>query len=75
MIWAFLSRRFRLWLMFTVGVPLLAKLFRRLGDTVEQRSGETSVSRGLKSGGDVLSKFERKTRRQDRRARQEMQRA
>ena len=74
MIWALISRRFRLWLMFAVGVPLLGKLLRGLSDSMEQRGGQTTLSRGLRSGSDTLSKFERKSRRQDRRARREAHR-
>ena len=73
MIWALVSRRLRLWLMFSVGVPLLARLFRNIGETLEQRGGESPVSRGLRSGSQTLSKFERRTRRQDRRARRAAQ--
>lgn len=63
MIWAFFSKRLRLWLVFAVGVPLLRRLLGRAGETVEARSGQNRVSRGLKAGSRGLSRFERKAHR------------
>ena len=67
MIWAFLSRRFRLWLMIAIGVPLVRRLLGGAGDALEARKGETSLTRGLRSGNQYLSRYERKSRRGRRR--------
>ncbi|MBW0104944.1 hypothetical protein [Pseudonocardia sp. KRD291] len=45
--WAFFSRRLRMWLLFAVGAPLLAWLLGRLGDVVERRRGPNGFSRTL----------------------------
>jgi hypothetical protein len=64
--WAFFSRRFRLWLMLAVGVPLVRRLLGGAGNAIEARRGESAVSRGLKSSDRYLSRFERKSRRRAR---------
>ena len=69
MIWAFLSRRFRLWVMFAVGVPLLRRLLGGAGDALEARRGESALTRGMQGGGRYLSKYERGAKRQARRRR------
>jgi hypothetical protein len=48
--WALLSRRIRVWLMFAVGVPLLAWLFDNVAETLESSRGETQVTKGLRGG-------------------------
>ena len=63
MIFAFLSRRLRLWLLLAVGVPLVRRLLGRAGDTLEARGGHSSVSRGLKATSQHLTRYERKARR------------
>jgi hypothetical protein len=68
MIWAFFTKRFRLWLLFALGVPVLRRVLAGVGDTLEQRGGETSVTRGLRSGHRYLERFDRKARRQAKRA-------
>lgn len=45
--WAFLSARLRMWLIFAVAVPLLGWLLGRIGDLLEARGGPTTVSRAL----------------------------
>jgi len=52
--WAFFSRRLRLWLFFTVGAPALSWLLGQVGDRLEARTGPTSTSRALKKGRDWL---------------------
>ena len=51
--WLFLSRRLRMWLILTVLVPLTSGVLRRLGRTLERRSGSTRVSRALLGAGDL----------------------
>ncbi len=45
--WAFFSRRLRMWLILAIGVPLLAWLLGRVGDVIENRKGPNGVSRSL----------------------------
>jgi hypothetical protein len=51
--WLFFSRRLRMWLILTVLVPLTSGLLRRVGRTLERRSGPTRVSRALLAAGDL----------------------
>jgi hypothetical protein len=51
--WLFLTRRFRMWVILTVLAPLATRLLRRLGQTLERRNGPTPVSNGLLKAGDV----------------------
>jgi hypothetical protein len=51
--WLFLTRRFRMWVLLTVLAPLATQLLRRLGQTLEQRRGPTALSNGLLRAGDV----------------------
>lgn len=63
MIWAFFSRRIRLWLLLAVGLPIVRRLLGSAGDTIEARRGESAVTRGLKSTSQHLTRYERKPRR------------
>lgn len=45
--WAFFSRRLRLWLLLAVGAPVLGWLLGRIGDAIEARNGPTRLSRLL----------------------------
>jgi hypothetical protein len=45
--WAFFSRRLRMWLILAIGVPVLAWLLGRIGDVIESRKGPNSFSRSL----------------------------
>ena len=65
--WAFFSRRFRLWLLLALGLPLLRRLLEAAGDAVEARRGDSAVSRGLRSGHHYLARYERKSQRKSRR--------
>jgi hypothetical protein len=51
--WLFLTRRFRMWVVLTVLAPLATTVLRRLGQTLEQRNGPTAVSNGLLRAGDL----------------------
>jgi hypothetical protein len=42
-----------MWLILTVLVPLTSGLLRRMGRTLERRSGSTRVSRALLGAGDL----------------------
>lgn len=46
--WAFLSRRLRLWLLLAVGAPLLAWAAGRIAEALERRRGENGVTRTLR---------------------------
>lgn len=46
--WAFLSRRLRLWLLLAVGAPLLAWAAGRVADALERRRGANGVTRTLR---------------------------
>jgi hypothetical protein len=46
--WAFLSRRLRLWLLLAVGAPLLAWAAGRVADALERRRGASGVTRTLR---------------------------
>jgi hypothetical protein len=45
--WAFFSRRLRMWLFLAIGFPVLAWLLGRIGDVIEHRSGPNGTSRSL----------------------------
>lgn len=47
--WAFFSRRLRMWLILAVGVPLTAWLLGRIGDAIEARQGSNRASRALQT--------------------------
>ncbi len=46
--WAFLSRRFQLWLILAVGAPLVSWLLGRIGQYLEDRNGPTRISNVLR---------------------------
>lgn len=52
--WAFFSRRFRRYLIFALGAPIVSWLLERLGQGIETRRGESGVTRGLRSAGGWL---------------------
>jgi hypothetical protein len=45
--WVFLSRRFRLWLILVIGLPLLDWLLGKLSDTIRARKGDSRITRGI----------------------------
>ncbi|MGK5112576.1 MULTISPECIES: hypothetical protein [unclassified Geodermatophilus] len=51
--WLFLTRRLRTWLILTVLVPLATGLVRRVGRTLERRTGSTQLTRALYRVGDL----------------------
>ncbi|MGY1704336.1 hypothetical protein ACI79C_07165 [Geodermatophilus sp. SYSU D00697] len=51
--WLFLTRRFRMWLVLSVVVPLTSGLLRRAGRALERRTGSTALTRGLYRAGDL----------------------
>ncbi|MGY1822518.1 hypothetical protein [Geodermatophilus sp. SYSU D00079] len=51
--WLFLTRRLRTWLVLTVVVPLATGLLRRIGRSLERRTGPTALTRGLLRTGDL----------------------
>lgn len=52
--WAFFSRRLRMWLVLAVGAPVLAWLLGKVGDVVESRRGPNAASKVLKTGSGYL---------------------
>jgi hypothetical protein len=48
--WAFFSRRLRMWLVLAVGAPLLGVVLGKVGDLIEARRGPNAVSKVLKTG-------------------------
>ncbi len=54
--WAFFSRRLRMWLILAVGAPILAWLLGKVGDVVEARRGPNTVSNALKKGSGYLQR-------------------
>jgi hypothetical protein len=51
--WLFLTRRFRMWVILTVLAPLVTAVLRGIGQALEKRNGPTAVSNGLLKAGDV----------------------
>ena len=47
--WAFFSRRLRMWLLLALGAPILAWLLGRVADAVERRNGPNGATRALHS--------------------------
>lgn len=54
--WAFFSRRLRMWLILAVGAPLVGFLLGKIGDLVEARRGPNVVSKTLHTGRRWLQK-------------------
>ncbi|MEX0659544.1 MAG: hypothetical protein WD080_10460 [Egibacteraceae bacterium] len=52
--WAFASRQFRRWLIVAVGVPVAAWALDRLGEQLEARRGETTLSQAVRTTGAAL---------------------
>lgn len=48
--WAFFSARLRMWLLLTIGAPILAWALGKLGDLVEARRGPNGLSTMLQKG-------------------------
>jgi hypothetical protein len=57
--WAFLSARFRMWLILAVVAPLVGWLLGRIGDLIEARRGPNALSRVLQTGRRWLSRRSR----------------
>jgi hypothetical protein len=54
--WAFFSRRLRMWLILAVGAPILAWLLGKVGDFIESRKGPNTASKVLKKGSGYLQR-------------------
>ncbi|MEK6437988.1 hypothetical protein [Pseudonocardia sp. T1-2H] len=48
--WAFLSKRFRMWLILAVAAPVIGWLLGKIGDLIEKRRGPNAFSRTLHQG-------------------------
>ncbi len=64
--WAFFSRRFRLWLLLAVGLPVVRRLLGGLGDRLESTRGQSALTRGLRASDQHLSRYGRRGRRRRR---------
>jgi len=57
--WALLSRRLRMWLIFALATPALGWLLGSVGDAMETRNGPSGTTRTLKKGRDWLRRRSR----------------
>jgi hypothetical protein len=55
-VWAFFSRRLRMWLILAIGAPVVAWLLGKVGDAIESRRGPNTVSTVLKKGSGYLAR-------------------
>ena len=53
--WAFLSARFRMWLILAIVAPVLGWVLGKVGDAIEARRGPTTLTRVLQKGRDWLA--------------------
>lgn len=60
--WAFFSRRFRRYLLFAVGAPVLAWVLGQLREGIVARRGESGLTRSLDTAGGWLSRRGRRRR-------------
>lgn len=60
--WAFFSRRFRRYLLFAVGTPVLAWVLEQLREGIVARRGESGLTRSLDTAGGWLSRRRRRRR-------------
>lgn len=56
---ALFSTRLRTWVLFTVALPLGGVLARAIARRLEQRTGETKVTRSLYKASDLVSRRQR----------------
>lgn len=54
--WAFFSRRLRMWLILAVGAPVVGFVLGKAGDLIEARRGPNNVSKVLHTGRRWLQK-------------------
>jgi hypothetical protein len=72
--WAFFSRRLRMWLLLAIALPLIQALVHRLALAAERRDPSTRTARTLRQADSAVGAVSRRaTRRQTRR--QERRRA
>lgn len=60
--WAFFSRRIRLWLLLAVGLPVVRRLLGGVGDRLEATRGESRLTRTLRASDRHLSRYDRRRR-------------
>jgi hypothetical protein len=68
MIWAFFSRRLRLWLLFALGVPVLRRALSGVVGALEERNGDSPLTRSIRTGNEHLARYDRSARREARQA-------
>ena len=54
--WAFFSRRLRMWLILAVGAPVVGFVLGKVGDLIEARRGPNSATKVLHTGRRWLQK-------------------
>ncbi len=65
--WAFFSRRARLWVATVFVAPLASLVLGRLGTALERRNGPSTVTRALQSGSRFLGRRKAKAQARSRR--------
>jgi hypothetical protein len=45
--WALLSRRFRMWLILAIGLPLLDWALGKVSDQIRAKKGESRITKGI----------------------------
>jgi hypothetical protein len=51
------------WLLFAIGIPLVAYVLDRLATTIEERKGETAVTSGMHGVAGKIREFRQRRRR------------
>ena len=60
--WAFFSRRARLWLITVLVAPVASLVLGRLGVALEKRNGPSTISRSLRGGSRLLDRTRSKAK-------------
>lgn len=51
---ALLSRRLRRWLLLVIGAPLLVRALHGVADSIEERRGRSTVTKGLRGAAKLV---------------------
>jgi hypothetical protein len=60
--WLFIMARLRQWIFFAIAVPVLTLLVRFIRTALEKRSGETKLTRALRTLEDLGQRKKRRSR-------------
>jgi hypothetical protein len=66
--WLFLSRRFRMWLLLAVALPITRMLVHRLAVAAERRNSSTRTAKALHQADSAVTAVSRRTSRNSRTA-------